>query len=231
MSVRFDGTANTPYTATTGLPSTSVVTVTFWARIVVDRNAFSGLCAVAASVGGASVFMTQTDSDGTTLRMWDTAASLGSQAMTVGTWYQLAYVVSGANASFYSGPASTLNVSSTASFAPTGSTPGYLSIGRDQFSGDYLNGGIAAFKMWNAGLNATEVAAELAQFAPVRSANLLRYHPFHVAETTDYSGNSNTLTAGTTAATTESDPPIPEVAGVTPRLVVRSQAVMRSSSF
>lgn len=209
MSVRFAALTDN-YTATTGIPSGNTFTVTFWAYLTVDQNNFVGLFRLQTT--GAEVLI-DTDSDGTTLKVWDdvsNAAGFGAFAMSIGTWYQVGLVVNGAAATSYIGPGGgSLTTTSVANFTPP-NPPTNLAIGSD--TGAFLNGRIAAFKLWSAALSATEVTAELAQFAPTRNVNLLRYHPFHVAETTDYSGNGNTLTAGSTATATEADPPIPEVA-------------------
>lgn len=217
MSVRFDALTDA-YTATTGLPPGNTFTVTFWLYISVDRDTYTGTFRLQAP--GAEVLI-DTDTDGTTLKVWDAAnyaGGFGPFGISVATWHKIGLTVNGASAVFYAAPAgSALTTASVSNFTPP-NPPTNLSVGSD--TGEYLNGRIAAFKMWSAALTATEVAAELAHFDPVRTANLLRCHPFHVAETTDYSGNGNTLTAGSTAATTEADPPIGPFAPPPPGLMV-----------
>lgn len=83
-----------------------------------------------------------------------------------------------------------------------------LRIGESVFGAEWWRGRVANFKVWNAALTQAEIENELAQYVPHRTANLLRWHPFLIAETTDYSGADRTLTGGT-GATTEDGPPIP----------------------
>lgn len=209
MSVRFDAIGDR-YTATTGLPTGNAYTVTCWAYIVTDRNSYSGIFSL-------SDLLCTTDVDGTSLKLWDTTNYSGGQwtstALTAATWYRIGVVVNAGAASLYSGIATgSLSVTTVANFT-TPNPPTELVIGSDIFD-EWWNGRVGSFKLWNAALTATEVAAELAQFNPVRTTSLLRVHNFKTAGTGDDSGNGRTLTAGTTATTTEADPPIPDVVAV-----------------
>lgn len=206
MAARFDA-ATDAYRATTGLPTGGTYTVTCWANLLVDRDDYSGVWGL--DDGVASGLWLQTDSDGTTLGVFDTPAAthLGATAVTVGTWYRVAVVVNGTSVTTHIGAAGAALTTSTATLAPL-SSPSRLAIGDEGFSG-WLNGRVAAFKLWGAALSADEAALELEQYTPRRAANLLRWHPFVAAETVDYSGNGNALTAGGTGTTTEDGPPIP----------------------
>ena len=76
--------------------------------------------------------------------------------------------------------------------------------------GSEPNRDVAGFKAWNALLTDTEIAAEVQQFAPVRTANLAHYSPLHVY--TDLSdsiaGGSWTQNGGTLSTVT--GPTLPE---------------------
>lgn len=232
MSVRFTATTQR-YSATTGIPAGNVFTATCWAYISVSRATYSALWSLSIPAGYPNPRTEcTTSSDGTTLTVVDSAPILvGAFANTVGTWFRLGVVINGASCTVYCAPVgSALTSASSGSFAPN-SAPTFLSIGTEASgAAAFFNGRIAAFKMWQAVLTLAEVTAELAQFAPVRAGNLLRYHPFHVAETADYSGNGNTL-AGGTGATTEADPPIPEAVPPWQQVVVNRAALIRASSW
>ena len=88
------------------------------------------------------------------------------------------------------------------------STPTSLRIGNERTDTEFWNGRVANFKRYTAALSQTEIQYELLQYQPTRTANLLDYFHFVNAETVDYSGNANTLTAGSTATATEAGPPI-----------------------
>lgn len=161
-----------------------------------------------------------TDADGTTLRLFDNAshgAGLGGFALTVGTWYKVAVVMNGSSATMYhAADGGTLTSSSAANFTPASPATG-LMVGRIQNASSWLNGRMAAFKMWQAALTANEVAAEFTQYAPIRTTNLLRYHSLTTAPgTTNEGGTAGNLTAGSSATTTESGPSVPVIAPVNP---------------
>jgi hypothetical protein len=205
VAVRFDVDSD-KYTTTTALPG-STFTITCWAYLAADRNAFS--CILHAT--GTSSFWIETDSDGTTLDIFGGSGSsiVVGPSLTVGTWYKLAAVVSGTSATFYWADISTGTLSSASSSSwPAPSSVTSMAIGGvTNNATESWNGRVAAVKLWTAALTTTQIDAELNQFTPVVTSGLQRYHPFHVAETTDYSGNGNTLSGGT-GATTEADPAI-----------------------
>jgi Concanavalin A-like lectin/glucanases superfamily len=225
LAVRFDGVE--PYTATAGLPAGTVYTVTCWAMISVDRNTYSEIVSLGNSTSPSTYCSISTNADGTSVGIFDLAnysgAGVGETSMTVGAWYRLAMVVNGASATFYiaNGPTGSLTATSVTDLTPP--TPGAMSLGNYVGGGSFfLDGRLAAVKMWSAELAAAEVEAELAQYQPRRTANLLRWHPFLTVETTDYSGNGNTLSGGS-GATTEDGPPIPWGPSA-PRLILPAAA-------
>lgn len=212
MAVRF-GSGTSEYTATTGLPAASVYSLTCWVMIVTDRNTYSTL--LSWGKGGGNYIDISSGADGTTIGVYDvatyTSTPLGSTALTVGTWYRMALVVNGTTATFYRADAATAALTvSTASgdFTPQ-NAPTSLTLADSVNAGNYpLDGRIAAVKVWEAALSQAEIEEELAQYQPVRVANLLHNHPLVNAELVDYSGNARTLTAGSTSPTTEAGPPI-----------------------
>lgn len=136
-------------------------------------------------------------------------ASVRSNSISAATWYRVAMKATDATnqAGFFGALGAAPTAITTFNTAPT--TPTTIVIGGTRFSADWFDGRLAAVKLYNAVLTDAECENELTQMTPVRTANLLHWHPFIVAETADYSGNAAALTAGAGATTTEEGPPIP----------------------
>jgi hypothetical protein len=211
MAVRFTaGSQN--YSATTGIPAGNVYTFTAWIYATVD------------SAAGQTVYWVTNNSDVFTgINIRDNphnlqgvdgtlygSGGIGAVSASLGIWWRVALVVNGANVTFYRAPYGlALGWVSVADATPP-ATPVTLFLGDNRYD-EFFDGRMAAVKMWQAALTPQEVAQELEQYAPVRRANLLRFHPFLVAETRDHSGNGFTLSGGS-GATTEPGPPIPWIA-------------------
>jgi len=213
-AVRF--TTGTDYYTNTATTPTATFTVTCWACLRVDRNTYTSLWAISGSGATSNNDLTvETDVDGTTMKLWATAGfSVAGQAMTVDTWYRFGVAKSGTTATLYYGPATgALTTTTRATLATSVVTE--VSIGSFRIAGagaEFLNGSLAAFKLWNGvALTAAEIAAELTQYNPVQRANLQRYYSFAGGpQTGDESGNGFTLTPGAAAATLDPNgPPIP----------------------
>lgn len=210
MAVRFDAEGE-QYSATTGLPG-NTFTIVFWVRLAADRNTYTTFVSFDSASNYTQI---ATDVDGVTPKVFNSVVGniQGTSALTVGTWYAMAYVQNSStgNGTLYWGtnPASLTSVTSSVG----AHTPTHFRIGHYRSSGEWLNGRIAAVKIWNAALSASQVTAELQSYNPVVTANLLRVHKLQVPEPTDYSGNGHTLTGGA-GASTEADPPIVEAPAV-----------------
>src|SRR5690606_11939896 len=83
-----------------------------------------------------------------------------------------------------------------------------LRIGQSPWGGEWLNGRMAAVKVWTDALSANEIQAERDYTSPLQTSNLRAWYPFEVAETTDHSGNGETLSGGASPST-EPGPGIP----------------------
>jgi hypothetical protein len=203
MSVRFDADGE-HYTS--AVPAVSNYTVTFWGKLAVDRNAFSTFWGSDDGTTG-TYHIFQTDGTGTDVDHVGTAAGVAGPVMTVDTWYRFGITCNGTSVTVYhaSGPGGSLTSASGTLNATTGFTT--FRVGASVFSGEWLNGNVANLKHYSAVLTESEIETELASWTAVRTANLVRHHKFQVAETTDYSGNGNTLTGGA-GTSTEADPPI-----------------------
>lgn len=209
MAVRFDATGES-YTSTSSPPSGSAFTVTCWVKVSTDRNTWSAAWSSDSSTSNYSYLAT--DSDGVTMKWWTIVSGneriITGPAMTVGTWYKFAAVCNGANATLYWGTASGALSSASAANWVTLATSTTFRIGVDPFTDEWLNGCVASVKHWSTNLTQAEIERELSQYAPERTTNLVRWHPFIANETTDYSGSARTLSGGTGTAR-EDGPPIP----------------------
>lgn len=228
MAVRFSA-AGEGYIGQTGLPADDTYTVTFWGYVSADLNNYSTFISLDSDSSYTEI---ATSTDGVSLRVynWDSGIDPAFQ-LTVGTWYAMAYVQDGTNGTLYWGtdPASL----STHSSAITPHSITHFRIGhfKPNTSTEWLNGRMAAVKVWDAALTAPEIEAELQSYDPIVTANLLRVHKLQVPEPTDYSGNGNTLTGGL-GASTEDDPPITDTAGVSPgRFLLAYEGAGSTSGF
>lgn len=213
MAVRFDADGE-DYTRTTGLPSATTFTWTFWFAIDTDRNTFSTPVSVDAGTG--SYVYLQTDNDGTTLKLWDSnGVQITIQNLTVGTWYFIAVSRNGtgANTSIYHAAATEAALTAqTGETVDVSFTATNLRIGASPFSNEWLNGRIAALKIWSgAALTQAEIENERFQYLPHRTANLHAFYPFLeggavAGAQQDFSGAGNTLTGGTNSATADGPP-------------------------
>lgn len=208
MAVRFDA-ATEEYSATNGLPS-SVYTLCCWVRPAVLTGGNKVVYWLTAS-GDVFTGIEFRDNASRDLQGYDSSTyafnGLGPLAASAGTWYRCALVINGATATFYRSAAGSALGSASVSDFTTPASPSTWYFGDDPYD-EWLDGSLAAVKVWSAALTQAEVEHELAQYAPKRTANLIRFHPFIKAETTDYSGAGNTLSGGT-GTSTEDGPPIP----------------------
>jgi hypothetical protein len=221
MAVRFDLTGEN-YTSTDSPPATTF-SVICWAQISVNRDEFSALWSTDSGTG--SYCYLETASDGVTLKAYNSAGNiLTGPTMTVGAWYRIGFTVFGTTATLYWGTETgALSSVTDASWPALSPAPTTLRIGASPFAVEWLNGRIAAFKHYSAVVLQPEMEREFSQYAPARLSNIIRFHPFVVAQTTDYSGANKTLSGGT-GATTEDGPPIPW--RVTPARIYRPAAAV-----
>lgn len=206
MAVRFDADTDR-LTSTTGLPDIATITVTCWVYIEADRNALSTIWAFDSATDDG--FYLTLDADGTTPKVFDGGENVGGAGLTVGQWYKLAGVVDGNGAAthmrLYAAAEGSALVK-TQTDRSVGAVPNAFWIGAHPgFPTRWLNGRVAALKVWSVALTDAEIDAEFTQAAPVKTAGLNRYHPL-VSDLNDASGNGYHLTAGSTAISYVSGP-------------------------
>lgn len=213
MSVRFDAaTDRVSYTASNPPAPSTGFTITAWVLIATDQNNVATFARLHASTGSTTVATLATSSDGLGGPNYFTGAGSVTNAtgFTVGAWRKVAWSASGTTGkSYVATPGGATEVDSgtvATGTAPTGITLGGRSSGD---STQWLDGRLAHFRVWSAELSQAEIEAEWLSTTPVRTSGLWADWPLVVhTDLTDHSGNGRNLVAGSTATTTEADPPI-----------------------
>jgi len=210
MAVRFTGDGQQP-SVTLGASLEGGFTFAGWVYIVTDRNDYSTVMCL--SDGSTSEWvLLQTDASGTNLRPDVSDAANGSStALSTGTWYFVCLTFDGNVATWYSAeladPSLTTRSSTSSSAGETGIDT--LQFGESIYGTEWWNGRIEGFKLWDVVLNSSEREAERAQLDPVKTSDLVgSWRLASPSDTTDYSGNGNTLSA-MTGASTESGSGVP----------------------
>lgn len=208
MAVRFSADAQ-DYTRTVSLGTVSQFSVICWVKISTDRNTNSTVWTI--DNGNADYYAVATNSDGTTMKFFtESNASGNAQNFTVGTWYCVATSINGVNGSMWTRAITDTSWTSITWSNGTANTTGTtFRIGEHPGTGLWLNGAVAAMKVWNGvTLTLADFEAEAWQYRPKRVSNLVAWFPFFEAGTADYSGNGWTLSGGS-GTSTEDGPPIP----------------------
>src|SRR5690606_23173102 len=205
MAVRFDA-ENDTYIRPVGWGEQPAFSVSCWVYLSTDRDDYSTVWSLDNGTGNNIVI--QTDGDGTTLGIVSNGSwSSVSLSMSVGQWYWVGVVKNGSTATVYRSTG-TGTVSSTNHSVTGFLTADTLRIGQSPWGGEWLNGRMAAVKVWTDALSANEIQAERDYTSPLQTSNLRAWYPFEVAETTDHSGNGETLSGGASPST-EPGPGIP----------------------
>lgn len=204
MAVRFSG-ANQFYEGTIGLGTVTQIAVTCWMKIVVDRNTYSTVWNIDNSSQSSSIRGFQTNTTGTTMELYYHNGPLSggtTASLSVDTWYFFAININGNNANWRwrADGSGTVNAASFSGASGT-YTANRLRLGDSAWTGEWLNGSLAAVKIWTGNLSDAEMDAESPYYSPVKTTGLVAYYPFDTGpSTTDASGNGYTLTGGTGTA-------------------------------
>jgi hypothetical protein len=207
VAVRFSADAQ-DFTRTVSLGTVTQFSVICWVKISTDRNTNSTVWTL--DNGNGDYLAVCTNTDGTTMKFFTESNSSGSaQNMTVGTWYAVACSVNGVNGSMWTRAITDSSWTAITWTNGTANTTGTtFRIGEHPGGGLWLNGAVAAMKVWNGvTLTQADFDNEVWQYRPKRVTNLVAWFPFVVTETADHSGNGWTLSGGS-GTTTEDGPPI-----------------------
>jgi hypothetical protein len=182
--------------------------VLLWAKIATDLNAYSSFAQFQCA--SDAIYMTTTG-NGTTFNLYAGGDNAGS-ALTVGTWYHLAYTHAGTGAGNLLGYVNgVLDITAAGMSNATLGTASRLWFLNDA-DAEPLNGCVAAIKVYNGVLTAAEIAVEMRSFRPVRTAGLILWAPcvdrVKADNLIDLSQTVN-LTETGTAIAVEDGPPIP----------------------
>lgn len=184
------------------------VTVSAWIRATGNQTANGGFCfltdpSVTGDSGGFIYFAANT-----ALSFTATTNHFSIFTTTAGSWFFVAYTISGTTWTAYWSPAnggalSTANT--TDAGVPTSFSNFLIAGGSGTFKGN-----IESVKVWSAALSAAEIRNEEFSIRPIRTANLFAWYPTYQQsdETVDYSGNGKTLGTPSTKPTTDTNPPI-----------------------
>ncbi|MGW4670080.1 LamG-like jellyroll fold domain-containing protein [Streptomyces sp. NPDC004324] len=211
MSTRFDAASDRISFAGTMFAVGSGFTITAWAYVSVDTDANASFARLHASSGGSTITTWATGSDGLSGPNYFTGGGSVSNAtnMAVGAWRKIAISCSGTTGRSY---VATIGGSTEADSGTVGvGTPDGITLGgrAPADSSEWFNGRLAYVRVWTAELSQVQIESEWASATPVRTANLWADWPLtNSADLTDHSGAGRNLTAGTTAVSTEADPPL-----------------------
>lgn len=203
-AVRVDATGDR-LNRTTSLPTYNACTIMAWFKLSADRNKFSTFMQLDSAV---TKMIVGTTADGTTLSIFNGVGTVTGSALTVGTWYHIAMVcdgIGGADFLCY------LNgVENMTGGGVTGTSTDLIFCQSDDGAADeWIDGCIAAAKVYDAILTPAEIANEMRSYRPLRTAGLNAWYPCVsiAADEIDFSGGGRNLTIGGTLAT-EQGPPI-----------------------
>lgn len=211
MSTRFDAASDRVSFAGSMFAVGSGFTITAWAWVSVDTDANSTFARLHSSSGGSTVVTWATGSDGLSGPNYFTGGGSVTNAtnMAVGAWRKIAISCSGTTGKSY------VNTVGGTTEADSGTvavgTPDGLTLGgrAPADSSEPFNGRLAYVRVWTTELTQVQIEAEWASTTPVITSGLWANWPLtDSADLTDHSGNGRNLTAGSTAVSTEADPPL-----------------------
>lgn len=201
---------------TTNLPPITNFTVMAWMRMTATTATYTTLFSLGAS-GSTQYYAMNFSSDGLSLRLWNYVNSWTYGVITVGRWYHLAMALTPTTFLGYVNGSLALTGALNASIVAQAMRFG------SSFSSGLFNGRLAAIKVWNRGLAAGEIQAEMFSALPVNYSGLNSCYPiatprdilpmneegYTSARTrwADWSGNGLEFTE-TGTITTELGPPI-----------------------
>lgn len=211
MSTRFDAASDRISFAGTMFAVGSGFTATAWAYVSVDTDANATFARLHASSGGSTIATWATGSDGLSGPNYFTSGGSVSNAtnMAVGSWRKIAISCSGTTGKCY---VNTVGGTTEVDSGTVGvGTPDGITLGgrAPADSSEPFNGRLAYVRVWTTELSQSQIEAEWASTTPVVTSNLWADWPLtDSTDLTDHSGNGRNLSAGSTAVSTEDNPPL-----------------------
>lgn len=209
MAVRFDADGES-YTRSTGLGSVTNWSVACWAKLSVDRAATTVLWQIDDGAGANYLRINAWNGSALTFQTSGSAwFGVAGHTLVVDEWTFIGLSATAnpgqarvrirpaADSTFVGGSPAQSNVTISAAT---------LRVGDGQAASEWLNGSLAAVKIWNAALTMDELELESWTNLPYRTASLTAWYPFLTASAVDYSGNGQTLVGGTGAANDDGPP-------------------------
>lgn len=215
MSQRSDQASDrVSYTASPPPSPATAFTAVFWARLRVDRDDFSTMMRLHSAAGGSTTVNLSSGSSGVTpvvVSPGNTGGIIGADALAVDTWRMLAVTVAGTGAT--DGKIYTRSIGGSTNVVTGQVSGGAIPDGLTLFgrsagdASEWFNGGLAYVRVWSAVLSQAEIEAEWASASIVRTSGVWANWPM-LTDISDVSGNGRHLVGGTTALSTEDDPPL-----------------------
>jgi hypothetical protein len=211
MSTRFDAAGDRISFAGTMFAVGSGFTITAWAYVSVDTDANATFGRLHSSSGGSTVATWATGSDGLSGPNYFTGGGSVTNAtnMAVGSWRKIAISCSGTTGKSY---VNTVGGTTEVDSGTVGvGTPDGITLGgrAPADASEPFNGRLAYVRVWTTELTQVQIEAEWASATPVITASLWADWPLtDSTDLTDHSGNARNLSAGSTAVSTEADPPL-----------------------
>ena len=210
MAVRFDADGES-YTRATGLGAVTDFTFTCWVRLAADRATTTAILQIDNGSGTSKLRINAWNGTAVTFQT-DSGGWFGNfgHVLTVGTWTFVG--VSGtANPGNVRTAAreagSTTWAAATSAQTNVTINAATLRIGDGQAASEWLNGSVAAVKVWSAALSLDELQQESWTYLPKRTSGLRGWYPLLTPSTVDYSGLAQTLSGGS-GATADDGPPL-----------------------
>jgi hypothetical protein len=200
VAVRFNASGEN-YSRAGNLLGVAAHTVAFYFQLQADRNTVTAMFGV--DDAASNYYFLGFTSDGTTVGQDTNNNNVGfTTSVTAATWYYTAAVYDGTSSlTFYLGVygGGSLTPTTAASVDPvnTGAT---TYIGSNGFN-EWFDGDIGHVRIWSAALSSGELETERLSATAVRTSGLVAAYELLTANTTDDSGNGNTLTANGTPTT------------------------------
>jgi Concanavalin A-like lectin/glucanases superfamily len=214
MAIRHNSDADS-VERTANVPDDTAFTASCWIYRVNDRVGQESLIALDEGVNGLSVIVVDEDTNAIKLFNLATGSTQVYATPATATWYFVAMTCAGTGANAQKGYVAAATETALTTASQTGEaahTPSGLYFGRHSLdSGEWLDGRIAAIKVWDAVLTQAELEQERWCYRPARTANLNLWapmiNPVVADNVTDFSGNGRNLTF-TNIGAVEDGPPI-----------------------